>query len=115
VQKTADIRAGDFENRHGWLSTPSTSSARALPGSERPRRRSVLYCGDRQVKFLYADLDQEWSHKHSDGASPGGGLFMVARHYWLRLRRKLPPPAAFSAGDLGRGEHVHLPCCGQPA
>ena len=32
----------------------------ALPGCERPRRRSVLYHDDRQVKFLYADLDQSW-------------------------------------------------------
>ena len=50
----------------------------ALPGTERPRRRSVLYRDDRQVKFLYADLDQEWSRGGSDGAS-AGGLFMVAR------------------------------------
>ena len=50
----------------------------ALPGTERPRRRSVLYRDDRQVKFLYADLDQEWSREDSDGTSKGG-LFMVAR------------------------------------
>jgi hypothetical protein len=50
----------------------------ALPGTERPRRRSLLYRDDRQVKFLYADLDQEWSRKDSDGTSTGG-LFMVAR------------------------------------
>ena len=50
----------------------------ALPGIERPRRRSVLYCDDRQVKFLYVVLDQEWWHQDSGGAS-AGGLFMVAR------------------------------------
>jgi hypothetical protein len=50
----------------------------ALPGTERPRRRSVLYRDDRQIKFLYADLDQEWSRKDSDGTSTGR-LFMVAR------------------------------------
>jgi hypothetical protein len=48
----------------------------ALPGTERPRRRSVLYRDDRQVKFLYADLDQEWPD--SDGTSTGR-LYMVAR------------------------------------
>ena len=50
----------------------------ALPGTERSRRRSVLYRDDRQVKFLYADLDQEWSRKGGDGKS-AGGLWMVAR------------------------------------
>jgi hypothetical protein len=49
-----------------------------LPGTERPGRRSVPCCDDRQVKFLYADLDQEWSREDSDGTS-AGGLFMVAR------------------------------------
>jgi hypothetical protein len=47
----------------------------ALPGSERPRRRSVLYRDDRQVKFLYVDLDQGW---HRD-AEPGGSTFIAAR------------------------------------
>lgn len=50
----------------------------ALPGTERPRRRSVLYRDDRQVKFLYADLDQEWSRKGGD-SKPAGSLWMVAR------------------------------------
>ena len=50
----------------------------ALPGTKRPRCRSVLYYDDRQVKFLYADLDQEWSRKDDDGTSTGR-LFMVAR------------------------------------
>jgi hypothetical protein len=66
----------------------------ALPGTERPRRRSVLYRDDRQVKFLYADLDQEWWHGHSDGASPGG-LFMVARR------------ASDVAADLCMAARVH--------
>jgi hypothetical protein len=33
---------------------------RTLPENIRPRRRSVLYRDDRQVKFLYVDLDQAW-------------------------------------------------------
>jgi hypothetical protein len=49
-----------------------------LPGVERPRRRSVLYRDDRQVKFLYADLDQEWSRKDENSTSTGS-LWMVAR------------------------------------
>jgi hypothetical protein len=44
----------------------------------RPARRSVLYRDDRQVRFLYVDLDQEWSRKDCDGTSTGR-LFMVAR------------------------------------
>lgn len=50
----------------------------ALPGSERPRRRSVLYHDDRQVKFLYADLDQSWL-RDGAGTGPGGSVFIVAR------------------------------------
>jgi hypothetical protein len=50
----------------------------ALPGTGRPRRRSVLYRDDRQVKFLYADLDQEWSRVGRDG-TPAGGPSMIAR------------------------------------
>jgi hypothetical protein len=50
----------------------------ALPGTERPRRRSVLYRDDRQVKFLYADLDQEWWHQSESGTS-ASGLSIVAR------------------------------------
>jgi hypothetical protein len=46
-----------------------------LPGNERPRRRSLLYRDDRQVKFLYVDLDQGW---HRD-AEPGGSTFITAR------------------------------------
>ena len=43
----------------------------ALPGCERPRRRSVLYHDDRQVKFLYADLDQSWSGTAAKTAARG--------------------------------------------
>lgn len=38
----------------------------ALPGCERPRRRSVLYHDDRQVEFLYADLDQGWTRNSGE-------------------------------------------------
>ncbi len=37
-----------------------------------------MYRDDRQVKFLYADLDQQWSRTGGDGTS-AGGLWMVAR------------------------------------
>ena len=50
----------------------------ALPVSKRPHRRSVLYHDDRQVKFLYADLDQSWVRDHDDNARPGS-VFIVAR------------------------------------
>ena len=50
----------------------------ALPGIECPRRRSVLYRDDRQIKFLYADLHQEWSRKDTDDPS-SGHIYMVAR------------------------------------
>jgi hypothetical protein len=69
----------------------------ALPGIKRPRRRSVLYRDDRQVKFLYADLDQEWSHKDSDGTSTGG-LFIVARR------------ASDVAADLCIAARLHRHC-----
>jgi hypothetical protein len=49
-----------------------------VPGAERPRRRSVLYRDDRQVKFLYADLDQEWS-RTGGGSESKGDLWMIAR------------------------------------
>jgi hypothetical protein len=51
---------------------------RALPGNERPRRRSVLYRDDRQVKFLYVSLDQAW-HRDGSGASRPGSTFITAR------------------------------------
>lgn len=50
----------------------------ALPGSERPRRRSVLYHDDRQVKFLYAYLDQSWPRDGGDNGR-AGSVFIVAR------------------------------------
>lgn len=50
----------------------------ALPGCERPRRRSVLYHDDRQVKFLYADLDQSWLRNGGENGRPGS-VFIVAR------------------------------------
>ena len=69
----------------------------ALPGTKRPRRRSVLYHDDRQVKFLCADMDQEWSHKDNDGTSTGG-LFMVARR------------ASDVAADLCMATRLHRDC-----
>ncbi len=50
----------------------------ALPGCERPHRRSVLYHDDRQVKFLYADLDQSWTRNSGEDGHPGS-VFIVAR------------------------------------
>ena len=50
----------------------------ALPGCQRPRRRSVLYYDDRQVKFLYVDLDQSWQQDGSENGRPGS-VFIVAR------------------------------------
>jgi hypothetical protein len=50
----------------------------ALPGCERPRRRSVLYHDDRQVKFLHTDLDQSWM-RNSDEDGRTGSVFIVAR------------------------------------
>jgi hypothetical protein len=50
----------------------------ALPGCERPCRRSVLYHDDRQVKFLYADLDQSWRRNSGEDGRPGS-IFIVAQ------------------------------------
>jgi hypothetical protein len=50
----------------------------ALPGCERQRRRSVLYHDDRQVKFLYVDLDQSWQRDGSEHPRPGS-VWIVAR------------------------------------
>jgi len=50
----------------------------ALPGCGRPRRRGVLYRDDRQVKFLYADLDQDWLRNGGGNGRPGS-VFIVAR------------------------------------
>jgi hypothetical protein len=49
-----------------------------LPGGERPRRRSVLYRDDRQVKFLYADLDQRWEQSEGETGEKGS-VYIVAR------------------------------------
>ena len=47
-------------------------------GNARPRRRSVLYRDDRQVKFLYVGLDQAWQ---PDGQAGGrtGSTFIIAQ------------------------------------
>ena len=66
----------------------------AVPGSERPRRRNVLYRDDRQVKFLYAELDQQWQRKGDDSTSTGG-LWMVARR------------ASDVAADLSMAARLH--------
>jgi len=50
----------------------------ALPGCERPRRRSVLYKDDRQVKFLYADLGQSWQPNDGENGR-SGSVFIVVR------------------------------------
>ena len=50
----------------------------ALPGCERPRRRRVMYHDDRQVKFLYAGLDQSWTRNSGEDGRPGS-VFIVAR------------------------------------
>jgi hypothetical protein len=50
----------------------------ALPGCARPRRRSVLYHDDRQVKFLYAGLDQNWTRNTGEDGRPGS-VFIIAR------------------------------------
>ena len=65
-----------------------------MPGAERPRRRSVLYRDDRQVKFLYADLDQQWQRKGRDSTSAGG--------LWMAARR-----ASDVAADLSMAARVH--------
>ena len=65
-----------------------------VPGSERPRRCNVLYRDDRQVKFLYADLDQQWQRKGDDSTS-AGGLWMVARR------------ASDVAADLSMAARLH--------
>lgn len=47
-----------------------------LPCNVRPRRRHVLYRDDRQVKFLYVDLDQAWTREESPRS---GSIFITAR------------------------------------
>lgn len=50
----------------------------ALPETERPRRRSVVYRDDRQVKFLYVSLDQAW-HRAGPNTPQPGSTFITAR------------------------------------
>jgi hypothetical protein len=50
----------------------------ALPGNQRPRRRSVLYRDDRQIKLLYADMDQ-YRTWEGDSVAPAGHIFLAAR------------------------------------
>ena len=70
----------------------------ALPGCERPRRRSVLYHDDRQVKFLYADLDQSWLRNSGEDGRPGS-VYIVAR------RASDVIADLCMAGRLNRGHH----------
>jgi len=49
-----------------------------LPGNARLRRRSVLYRDDRQVKFLYVDLNQAWQPDGKDGGRTGS-TFLIAQ------------------------------------
>jgi hypothetical protein len=51
----------------------------ALPENVRPRRRHVLYRDDRQVKFLYVDLDQGWAREAPLGAAGTGIVHITAR------------------------------------
>lgn len=51
----------------------------ALPGNARPRRRHVLYRDDRQVKFLYVDLDQAWQPEPSDAERTAATLIIARR------------------------------------
>jgi hypothetical protein len=50
-----------------------------IAGNVRPRRRHVLYRDDRQVKFLYVDLDQGWA-REAPAREPGTGrVYITAR------------------------------------
>lgn len=48
----------------------------ALPYNISPRRRYVLYRDDRQIKFLYVDLDQRWA---LEGPDRTGSVFITIR------------------------------------
>lgn len=51
----------------------------ADPSVSKPRRRSVLYRDDRQVKYLYVALDQAWNrHKNRTGAGQDGSTYLIA-------------------------------------
>jgi hypothetical protein len=81
----------------GRSSTLLISLGPTLPGNERPRRRSVLYRDDHQVKFLYADLDQGWSREGSVAPS-AGQIYLVARR------------ARDVAADLSMAVRLHRDC-----
>ena len=51
---------------------------RGAAGLRAAARRSVLYHDDRQVKFLYADLDQSWLRNGGENGRPGS-VSIVAR------------------------------------
>ena len=51
----------------------------ALEGNARPRRRHVLYRDDRQVKFLYVDLDQGWAREAPARPTGTGIVYVTAR------------------------------------
>ena len=83
----------------------------ALPGNVRTRRRHVLYRDDRQVKFLYVDLDQAWQ-AGPRGAEREPGTFIIARrasdvttylcmaHRLSRERHDEDEDSPFSVPDL---------------
>jgi hypothetical protein len=48
----------------------------ALPCNVRPRRRHVLYHDDRQIKFLYVDLNQAWL---PEDRGRTGSILVIAR------------------------------------
>lgn len=48
----------------------------AVPCNSRPRRRHVLYRDDRQIKFLYVDLDQAWVRGDPERT---GSMFIMTR------------------------------------
>jgi hypothetical protein len=50
-----------------------------LPSNERPRRRGVLYRDDRQIKFLYVDLNQAWQPDGEEGGRTGSTFIIAQR------------------------------------
>lgn len=48
------------------------------PSNVEPRRRSVLYKDDRQVKFLYVDLIQAWTRQSDTTKAHPGRMYMFA-------------------------------------
>lgn len=51
----------------------------ADPNIARPRRRSVLFRDDRQVKYLYVALDQAWDGHRSMVEGGDGATYLIAR------------------------------------